>query len=77
MPNTDQAQVTLRTLFDQLDQLRTLLKNVEANFRVQVGTVSASLSPSDVQNLKTQYIQLISQMKQSVGNLPDATAYFP
>lgn len=77
MLNTDQAQVTLRTLFDQLDAMRTLLKMVEGNFKVQVGPVSASLSPSDVQNLKTQYIQLISQMKQTVGSLPDAIAYFP
>lgn len=77
MPNTDQAQVPLRTLYEQLDQMRSLLKTVEGNFKVQVGPVSASLSPSDVQNLKTQYIQLVSQIQQTAKSFPDAGSYFP
>lgn len=77
MPNTDQAQVPLRALYDQLDQMRALLKVVEGGFRVQAGAVTVSVAPGDIQNLKTQYVQLQSQIAQTLRSFPDASAYFP
>lgn len=77
MPNTDQAQVPLQALFDQLDQMRDLLKTVEGNFKVQAGAVTLTMAPGDVAALKTQYTQLLSQMKQNMQRFPDAGAYFP
>lgn len=77
MPKTDNAQVPLRDLFEQIDQMRTILKLVDGGFKVPVGPVMASLSPSDIQGLKTQYTQLISKMQQTARSFPDATSYFP
>lgn len=78
MPNTDQAQVPLRALYDQLDHMRDLLKIVDANYKVGVGGgMSVPLAPAQVQALKDQYVQLLSAMQQNLKNFPNATAYFP
>lgn len=77
MPNTDQAQVSLQALYSQLDQMRQILTTIEANFRVTAAGASIPLPPDQVQSLKNQYIQLLSQMAQSVKNFPSAGSYFP
>jgi len=77
MPNTDQAQVPLRNIFDLLDQLRSILKTVEGNFKVSAGNVTVSMTPPQIQELKNQYINLINQIQTTVKKLPDANAFFP
>lgn len=77
MPNTDNAQGPLRELYSKLDQMRDLLKIVDGNFKVTAGTISVSMLPADVQGLKIQYVQLISQIQQTLRSFPDASAFFP
>lgn len=74
---SDQVQGPLRDLFDGADQMRDVLKIVDAGFTVQAGDVAASMTPAQVQALKAKYTLLTAQLKNAASSFPDARAFFP
>ena len=74
---SDQVQGPLRDAFDAADQLRGVLKIVDAGFTIQAGDVQASMTPPQVQALKAKYQAMVAQLKVAAASFPDAHAFFP
>ncbi len=74
---TEQVQGPLRDGFEALDQLRGVLKIIDAGFTIQAGDVAASMSPAQVQTLKAKYLLLVAQLKNAASQFPEAHDFFP
>lgn len=75
---SDQVQGPLRDIFDAADQLRGILKIVDAGFTIPAGDVVASMTPVQVQALKAKYSAVLVQLKNAVSAFPaDTHAFFP
>lgn len=74
---SDQVQGPLRDAFESVDKLRGILKIVDAGFSIQVGDLSAAMTPAQVQALKAEYQTFVAQLKNAAGQFPDAHAFFP
>ncbi len=74
---SDQVQGPLRDAFESVDQLRGILKIVDAGFTIQAGVMQASMSPAQVQALKAKYQAFVAQLKVAANSFPDAHAFFP
>ena len=74
---TDQVQGPLRDAFDAVDQLRGVLKIIDAGFSLTVGDMQAAMNPAQVQALKAKYQAAVAQLKLAANSFPDTHAFFP
>lgn len=74
---TDQVQGPLRDVFEAVNQLRDVLKIVDAGFTITAGDIQASMTPPQVQAVKAKYQAFVAQLKNAASQFPDARAFFP
>lgn len=75
MPDVNPARTQARQIHETLDSLESILKVIDANFRVGTDAVSVAMPGEQINALKTQYTDLVHQLQRLAAAYPDASIF--